>query len=348
MIRTLIVGGAFACPDWMDMSEPLGFVVKPQTAPEPRKDSVVGVGGIPVKRVNTRISLWPTRWPAIALQECVDEVEAAPPEMQAEVKFKLPCQDCEQNAACLNAKSKELGSLLFGRELLTNPRASGSTLFPKELLDRMCFTDRELVRYWHKPFSLEHQWKIVQAWDLAWSEKIGGDFLVCMTGAINLSTGQRLLLDIERWQQQSFDAQVKLIESKWQIYASDLVVIESDVSQVIWSQHVGRNTSVPVKAHTAGGKGDFQSGVPGILIKFENRKWEFPYKEGSWKFDEVKNFRSELEAFGWVDGKLQGIGEHDDTVMCFWHLDWGMDQFALAQTEGSDEISRGVVPGARG
>jgi hypothetical protein len=38
---------------------------------------------------------------------------------------------------------------------------------------------------------------------------------------------------------------------------------------------------------------------------------------------------SELEAFGWVDGKLEGVGEHDDTVMALWHLKWGIDTMVV-------------------
>jgi hypothetical protein len=327
------------------MSESLGFVVKPSVK-EIKRD---GFSKPSIDRgVNTRTSLWPTRWPAIALQECIDIVEAAPPEEASMVKYNLPCQDCEKNAECLNAKKKELGSLLYDREILTNPRSSESSLFPSSLITPMLNRGAGLVPYWHKPFSLEHHYRIVQAWDVAWSEKLGGDYLVCMTGMIDLRNGQRTLLDLERWQGKSFDAQMKMIESKWQVYQADMVVIESDVSQVIWSQTIGKNTAVPVKAHAAGGeKGDFTVGVPGILIKFENRKWEFPYAPGTLRHDEVENFIAELEAFGWVDGKLQGIGEHDDTVMCFWHLDWGLDQFALAGPNASDEFRRGVVPGAR-
>lgn len=327
------------------MSENLGFVVKPSVKEVKRE----GFSKPSIDRgVNTRVSLWPTRWPAIALQECIDEVEAAPPETQSMVKYNLPCQDCAMNAACLNAKKKELGSLLYDREILTNPRSSESSLFPSSLVTPLLNPLLSLVPYWHKPFSLEHHFRIVQAWDVAWSEKLGGDYLVSMTGMIDLRNGQRTLLDLERWQGKSFDAQMKMIESKWQVFQADMVVIESDVSQVIWSQHIGKNTSVPVKPHAAGGeKGDFATGVPGILIKFENKKWEFPYRPGTLRHDEVENFIAELEAFGWVDGKLQGIGEHDDTVMCFWHLDWGLDQFALAGGGGSDEFRRGVVPGAR-
>lgn len=319
-----------------------GFVTPPTrvvTAPE--MDQATDVHG-----VNTRVALWPTRWPAIALQECIDTVEAAPEDERARVKFALPCAACPENSACLNAKRKELGPLLYDREILTQPRSSESSLFPIELFRPSLRGNESLVPYWHKPFSLEHHYKIVQAWDLAWSEKIGGDWLVCMTASVDLRNGTRHMLDIERWQRISFDDQVKLIVAKHATFGSDLVVIESDAAQSIWSKHIGRNTAVPVLPHTAGGKGDLASGIPSLLILLENQKWEFPYERGSHHREETDTFLAEAGAFGWVDGKLQGVGEHDDTVMCWYHLNWGIDRF-FGPTQGATEQYRGVVPGAR-
>lgn len=297
--------------------------------------------------VNTRLSLWPQQWPAIALQECIDTVEAAPPERQAEVKFALPCQTCPESSRCLNAKSKELGSLMYSREILTSPRSSESSLFPRSLFKPGFLQGEPLVPFWRKPFSVEHEYKVVQAWDLAWSEKAGGDYLVCMTGYVHMTTGRRRLLDIERWQQKSFDEQVKMIEKKWAAFGpADLVVIESDSAQAIWKQHMAKNTAVPVMAHSAGDKTNLKFGVPGLLILLENRKWEFPYgPDGSYHRDELDNMLDEAEAFGWVDGKLQGVGEHDDTVMCWWHLNWGMDRFVGPQG-GASEQHRGVQDGS--
>lgn len=322
--------------------ENLGFVIKPtRKAPDDKAKPTNLKHG-----VNTRTSLWPTRWPAIALQSCIDTVEAAPREQQAEVKYNLPCNQCEASTRCLNAKKKELGPLMYDREILTNPRSSESSLFPMELIQPMMREDMELLPHWRKPYSLESYYAVVQAWDVAWSEKIGGDYLVCMTASVDLRTGHRTLLDIQRWQQLSFDQQMKLIEQKAGIYGADLVVIESDAAQKIWKQQMARNTAVPVVEHSAGEKKDLQSGVPGILIQFVNKKWTFPYKPGSLRHDEVQNFMAELEAFGWVDGKLEGIGEHDDTVMCFYHLWWGCNKFAQEAGFG-DEFHAGVVPGAR-
>jgi hypothetical protein len=321
----------------------LGFKTPLQQKAKPDHRKPQGV----TRPVNTRTALWPERWPAIALQECIDTVESAPPDEQAQVKFNLPCQDCEKSAACLNAKRKELGPLLYDREIITKPRSSESSLFPMELIQPMLWADEALVPYWHAPFTLEHHFRVVQAWDFAWSEKIGGDWLVTMTAMIDLRTGQKRLLDLQRWQKMSFDDQVKMIEAKWAIYNADLVILESDAAQAIWSQHMKKNSAVPVKEHSAGGKQDLASGVPGLLIQFENKKWELPYKTGSMRHDEMENFLAELEAFGWVDGKLQGVGEHDDTVMCFYHLNYGLDLFAKAAAGGAGTHRAGVVAGAR-
>lgn len=292
---------------------------------------------------NARVSLWPERWPAIAKQECVDQVEAAPPERRAEIKFLLPCHTCDLAGSCLNAKRKELGSLMYDREIMTSPRTSESSLFPRTLMEPMLLRSEACQPHWRKPFGLEHQYAVVQAWDLAWSEKTGGDWLVCMTAYVNVVSGRRRLLDVQRWRQKTFDQQIELIKAEHAKFQADLVVIEGDAAQAIWKQQVDRTTQIPVVSHYASdGKNSLQIGVPSLLIKFENKKWEFPYLPGSLHFDQMEAFLNELEAFGWVDGKLQGVGEHDDTVMCFWHLDWGIDKMILG---GPEEFRRGMQDG---
>jgi hypothetical protein len=273
--------------------------------------------------VNTRTSLWPERWPAIALQECIDIVEAAPADQQHEVKFTLPCQTCTENTRCLNAKRKELGPLLYDREILTLPRSSESTLFPMDLWRPNLRARETLVPYWHKPFSVEHEFGVCQAWDIAWSEKVGGDWLVCETAYVHRPTGKRHLLDIQRWQRLSFREQIALMGSKAKQFRPDLVVIETDAAQQVWRQEAERDLSVPVMGHDSDLKTDLAMGVPGLLIMLEARKWEIPYQPGTLHHEEVRNLLAEFEAYGWQDGKLGGVGEHDDTVATFWHLNWG-------------------------
>lgn len=298
-----------------------------------------------VPSVNTRNALWSERWPAIALQQCVDAVEAAAPEDQQQVKYSLPCHVCPESTRCLNAKSKEVGSLLYGREYQTSPRTSASTLFPRELFVPMLRPQQQHVRNYRVPAGLENRTALVQAWDLAWSEKIGGDYLVCMTATVDLVTGQRRLLSIRRWQRLSFTEQCQLIEDQWRAFRADIVVIESDAAQQVWHQHLARTTAVPVVQHDAGGKRDLQFGVPGLLIQFENKKWEIPYARDGMGWDETENMLTEFEAFGFNDGKLEGVGEHDDTVMCFWHLSWGCGRVLYG---GVREERHGNQPGRTG
>lgn len=277
------------------------------------------------ERVNTRNALWETRWPAIALQECVDTVEAAPPEQQAETKRSLPCSDCPENTRCLNAKRKEIGPLLFDREILTRPRAAESSLFPRDLMAPMLDEAAELVPHYRKPLGAEHRLIVVSGWDLAWSEKTGGDYLVRVTALADRFTGRFRLLDIYRDRGLRFTAQKQRIVADHGRYAEDLVVIEADAAQVIWTQQLEEETSVPVLRHyAAGSKRDLHVGVPSLLIDFANRRWEIPHRPHGRGYDEVETLLDELEAFGWTDGKLEGSGEHDDTVMALWHCQWGL------------------------
>jgi hypothetical protein len=276
--------------------------------------------------VNTRVSLWSERWPAIALEECIELVEAAPPEDQLKVKRELPCQDCPKNTACLNAKRKEIGPLLYDREILTKPRSSESTLFPRDLFDPMLNPNRSMMPHYVKTPGLEKYEFVVSGWDLAWSEKVGGDHLVRTTAVVDLRNARKRLINMTRYPQGlTYTQQCRLITADYQKYREDIVVIEADAAQVIWAQTLENTTDVPVLRHNAGDdKKDLATGVPGLLIDLDSQRWDFPYMEDGLGFDTMQVFLSEMEAFGWVDGKLEGVGEHDDTVMSYWHCWWGL------------------------
>ena len=300
--------------------------------------------------VNTRNSLWSSRWPAIAHRvlpdgrTCIETVESAPPTEQADTKMRLPCGTCEKNTACLNARAKELGTLLYGRELLTMPRTSESSLFPAELFAPLLDPEASCVPYYLKPFLDEHHYAVATAWDLAFSEKTGGDWLAKVTGIIDRRTGLRQVIDVCRWQQISFDDQIALIQAEHALFRDDMVIIESDAAQQVWTQHLRANSPVPVVEHSARGKKDFASGVPGLLVQLEQGMWRFPYQRGSHHHEHVRELLNEAEAFGWVDGKLKGVGEHDDLVMAWYHASWGLDRLSSVPMRSS---RRGVVPGAR-
>lgn len=303
-----------------------------------------------VASTNTRTALWPERWPAIALQSCIDEVEAAAPELRSVVKWNLPCDTCPEMARCLNASRKSKGPFIYDREILTVPRSSESSLFPRELFEPGLLRGSELVPHFAKTYGIEDRFAVASAWDIAWSEKTGGDWMVKMTAVLDRESGKRRILDVLRVQKLSFAQQVQLIEAEWAKYHDDIVVIESDAAQLVWGQYVGETTAVPVVRHSAGGsdgkasKRSLSEGVPSLIMELESRRWQVPYQRGTFHHENVEVFLSEAEAFGWNDGKLEGVGEHDDTVMAWWHLSWAMNRlldgsrFAkVTQTSGAHD-----------
>ncbi len=297
---------------------------------------------LPAPPVNTRSSLWPERWPAIALQVCIDQVEAVPPDLQAEVKRKLPCGTCPEKTRCLTAKRKELGPLLYGREILTDPQSSETSLFPFSLFAPMLRTDLAMLPAYPKLTRPRHE-KVVSGWDIAWSEKVGGDRLVRCTVALDTRTMRKRLINIQRYPEgMRYKQQLQQIELDHARYEDDFVVVEADAAQVIWSQGLEDGTDVPVVRHRAAeDKLDLQSGVPGLLIDFDNRRWIFPYMEDGPGFEEIKAMLAEFAAFGYQDGKLQGVGAHDDCVMALWHCWWGMKKLS----SGIVEAKLGTQPG---
>lgn len=290
--------------------------------------------------VNTRTSLWSARWPAIAhhvLEDgrtCVETVEAAEPDEQSVVKWNLPCADCEKSSQCLNARRKELGPLLYDREIQTKPRSAESSLFPEELFEPCLRRGESFVPWWHKPFGIESRYSVASAWDIAWSENIGGDFLVKMTAVLDRQTGKRKIIDIWRDQKIRFAKQVELVQSEWLRYRDDLVVIEGDAAQQVWAQYVGDTSAVPIVSHNSTNKTDLEAGVPKLILSLEQQRWEIPFEQGTFHHENAEVFLAEAEAFGWVDGKLQGVGEHDDVVMCWWHLDFALDRLQHAGQGG--------------
>lgn len=295
--------------------------------------------------VNSRVSLWPGRWPAIALQECIGLVEEAPLQARAEVKQNLPCKTCPKSTACLVAKHKEQGPLLYGREFLTLPRAEGASLFPRSLMAPMLDRGRGCVPHYVKQAGRERIEWVVSAWDLAWSEKIGGDWLVKITGVLHLRTGRKRVIDIRRWQGLTYPQQCELIVQQHRLYHDNAVVIESDAAQVIWSQTLETTSEVPVLRHAAGDdKRSLHIGVPALLIDFANQRWSFPYAPSSPRVEEVENLLVELGAFGFSNGKLEGVGEHDDTVMALWHLWWGLNLAGGTMQDYHAGVTSGRAP----
>lgn len=323
---------------------------------EVRAPTLVEVLSSP-RLTNDPHALWPSKRPTIARQACVDFMVGR----GMADELHLPCggdsladEGCPENQTCLVAKRKEVGSLMYDREFGTKPRAATSSLFPRERMEPSLKYDVSMVprfgrhtsRYW-----------VVNGWDIAWSERTGGDYLAKITSVVDRATGRKRCLDINRWRQLTFRQQVGLIRQEHKIYTCDLTVIEEAGAQSVWvqeSRHQGEEEQVDdpaqellgelkdilVMGHSAGDKRDFIKGVPGLILDLERRVWEFPMLPDSYHHEEMLNFLIELEAFGWNDDKLEGVGEHDDTVLAWWHNWWGLEWGVRMQGTSSSPAGR--------
>ena len=97
------------------------------------------------------------------------------------------------------------------------------------------------------------------------------------------------------------------------------IYIEDNNFQRVFKDELVRRTDMPVSGFTTTGynKNSLERGVPSLQILFENRKFVIPRKTAR---DRTMTdiLIHELKSFTWTDGKLQGLGAHDDMVMSLW------------------------------
>lgn len=238
--------------------------------------------------------------------------------------------------AGLERKRAELANpLRFSREYLCSPITDEASLFPSYLFD-----NPDVKQPY--PMGLPgHHWDNLGATtymgvDLALSASAGADYFVCFVMAV-MENGDRYVVDIQRRKGLGFQQQLDTIKNLSKKYACGLVFCEANQFQRVVTDEVIRTSDVPIKAFYTTGKrkitsqrlgmsqvyradkNAFDQGVPSLRMLFENGKIKIPWAPDS--RDEVNNWIGEMQAFGWAEGKLQGVGAHDDTVMAMWICD---------------------------
>ena len=212
-------------------------------------------------------------------------------------------------------RKEEVGSTRFAREYLCLPISDESSLFPERIL-RPCFDPQ-----YEMPKSLSDDdrkaLRVYTGVDLALSSTVGADFTVITTIGVD-EFGNRFLIDIKRSKGHTMMEQLRQIEDVYRTYRPIKVLIEDNAFQRVFRDELIRNTDIPVEGFTTGvNKQALDKGVPSLQILFENRKFIIPRKTERDR-DITDKLVNELKCFTWVDGKLQGLGAHDDMVMSLW------------------------------
>ena len=238
----------------------------------------------------------------------------------------------------LRNKKKEIGSVAFSREILCLPITDDISIFPSYLFPPLY--DKTMTLRPTKEEIKQRGWDVYFGVDIARSASVGADYFVIFAMAKD-KEGNRFLVDIHRSKGLPFRKQLEMIAIMAEKYNPSLVFIESNAMQQIYTDEMRRMTDIPVKEFvtTAVNKYPLDKGVPGLRIVLENQKLVIP-KGDEYSRGITKVWESEASQFGYVEGKLQGIGVHDDTVMAWWFCEEackaGGFSFAFGDEDGND------------
>jgi hypothetical protein len=216
----------------------------------------------------------------------------------------------------LKQKKEEVGSTRFTREYLCLPISDDSSLFPEKIINDCMDHSYEMPTRLSKE---DHEkLQVYTGVDLALSTTVGADYTVITTIGVD-ENKNKWILDIRRKKGMGMTDQLREIQDVYLAYKPQLIMIEDNAFQRVFKDELTNSTDMPVKGFTttAHRKHDFSHGVPSLQILFENKKLVIGRKtERDRRLTDP--LIGELKAFTFVDGKLQGLGAHDDTVLSLW------------------------------
>lgn len=244
----------------------------------------------------------------------------------------------------LMQRRAEIGELAFSQEFQCNPLDELSSLFPMRLLSA-CFDEESVVVYRYDPvFDCEYpgcryafyreeavekhvlthgdEWKgrylrplnTFTGVDLAISTATGADYYAAVTLGVD-QYQNRYILDVFREKGMPYRAQVDKLFELYDRYKQRLILVESNQYQRVIVDMARDLSAIPVREYITGyKKAHLEEGVPGLRVLFENVKFKLPRGDEESK-RMMEPLLRELVAFGFVEGKVRGIGANDDTVM---------------------------------
>ena len=225
----------------------------------------------------------------------------------------------------------------FSREYQNEPRDDAASVFPFELTQRALDAGAYLT--FVPTYDKEQGELIVLGADFAVSEAAGADSTVILVAAVNVATGRRRVLTAERRKGLDLGAQIDLLVDLCRRYRVNVGIVEKNSFQrwLLDELRPWPDIRERIHGHTSvREKNDPIDGVLGLKLKLRANLWVMPCGD-----DESRRFarvwQAEMSAFGWTDGRLAGLGDHDDTVMALWFVElairYALDLLALAQTE---------------
>jgi hypothetical protein len=216
---------------------------------------------------------------------------------------------------------RDFDPLMFSREYMNDPRDDAASMFPFELTQRAIDAGVGFVLGANQPPDPREY--VVLGADFALSEAAGADYTAVMVVAYDPETQRRRVLDIRRVKGLDFAAQVALIRDLTARHRVSLGVVEQNGFQrwlvdelERWPETRGRifgNTTGRAKAHP-------MDGIPRLKLELLAGTWVVPSGDGE-SLRLARRWQTELGAFGIREGRLEGVGEHDDLVISSWYVE---------------------------
>ena len=213
-------------------------------------------------------------------------------------------------------KRREVGQVRFAREYMCVPISDESSLFPERIIVP-CFEESFRMPT-HLTAEDLSELQVYTGVDLAMSANVGADWTAIIT--IGIDRYKNIwLLNIRRFKGKGLTEQLKAIQDVYNSFKPRKIWIEDNNFQRIFKDELVRNTNLPVQGYNthARRKNSVEEGVPSMQILFENRKFVIA-RATAYDREITDQLIGELKAFSWMDGKLQGVGSHDDMVMALW------------------------------
>jgi hypothetical protein len=216
---------------------------------------------------------------------------------------------------------REAEPTIFSREYQNDPRDDAASIFPYELTQHALDAGTGLT--FLPAYRKAAGEVVVLGVDLAVSEAARADFTVAIVAAFELATGRRRVLTAVRAKGLALDRQVTLLHDLCVDYRVDLAIVEQNGFQrwVLDALRAWPELRERVFGHTTGqAKNDLEGGIPGLKLALLADQWVMPCGDAESRLF-ARTWQAELSAFGWKDGRLEGLGEKDDTVMATWFVE---------------------------
>lgn len=245
------------------------------------------------------------------------------------------------------ARLRDEEPTMFSREYMNDPRDDLATFFPRDLTQLAIDAGAGLTMLsWYGKEPGEF---VVLGADLARSERIGADYTVAIVVAFNITTGQRRVLTIRRERGLDFAAQIALFTALAVDYQVDVGYIEQNGFQGWLVDELRKLPGGDVFYGHTTGRGRMRldaDGIPMLKVALVRGQWVFPSGDDAAR-SLARIWQAEPGAFGYRNGRVEGVGEHDDFVIASWYVELAVTEIVRLLVMPVEELVfiEDLIPG---